>query len=355
MSFRSKIKNYLPYSFVLSYMQRHKTKFVFGNNSVTDEDVHYDDKSAYKTVVSVEGFGYSGSGAVVDLLREYDELLVMGSIDAQEGSLAKSDNLSEEMDFIRLTGGLFEIEKYIEGNNAFFNDAVIHRLIKLVQSSSVFAYNEKARLLFGKFFANIVEFKIDGLPVPMYNTYLEDTDNTIYYLKSMTINEYRLLCRQLITSIFNCYKRTGKEVLVADQLFSDGEFDVVRNEQYVPNLKTIVIYRDPRDVFAFAFKRKVSWIPYNDVNTYIKWVKTNYKRFDKTRSDYLVIRYEDLISNYDVEVKKIEQYLDIERHTSPRSCFDPSVSCRNVGIWKDSELDISVFEAIKEEFPELCE
>ena len=354
MSIRSIIKNLLPYCISVSYSRRQKKRFAFEKNNNGIHNIHYDEKSFFNTIVSVEGFGYSGSGAVIDLLREYNEVLVMGGVDAQEGSLAKRGAISEEMDFIRLTGGLLEIEKYIEGNNVFFNDAVIHRLIKLVESSSVFAANERARQFIYNFLHEIIDFEIDGLPKPMYNTYLNDSDNTIFFLRQMPLADYRDLCRRLILSIFNCYEAQGKDVLVADQLFSDLEFDIRRNCQYVPQLKTIVVYRDPRDVFAFAYKRKISWIPYYDVDVFVKWVKGFYRRFDKNSVHYLAVRYEDLICNYDTEVKKIEQYLDIDQHYKPKSCFDPSISCRNVGIWRESDMDSSVFKKIELELYELC-
>lgn len=353
MGFRSSIKNFLPYCFVVSYMKRHKHKFVFDKDSVISNSIDFDNHSFFKTIVSVEGFGYSGSGAVVDLLREYQEVIVMGGVDA-EGSLAKKNSLSQEMDFIRLTGGLLELEKYIEGNNVFFNDAVIHRLIKLVQSSSLFAVNPKARQLFNVFFAKIVDFSIDGLPTPMYNTYLDDADNNIYFIKPRSIKEYRKLCSKLIVSIFNCYETEGKDILIADQLFSDLEFDYERNREYLPNLKTIVVYRDPRDVYAFACQKPVTWIPHDNVDIYIKWVKTFYLKFNRVSKDYLVVRYEELINDYEVQKQRIEEYLGIKNHNAPLTCFNPAISSRYVGLWKTSNLPLSAFERIKSELSDLC-
>lgn len=40
-----------------------------------------DTVSNYRQIISVQGFGYSGSGAVVDLLREYPSCQVWGGID----------------------------------------------------------------------------------------------------------------------------------------------------------------------------------------------------------------------------------------------------------------------------------
>lgn len=46
-------------------------------------------------------------------------------------------NMLGEINFMRLAGGIFEIEKLIESKNMFVNDALINRFISLIDYSLV--------------------------------------------------------------------------------------------------------------------------------------------------------------------------------------------------------------------------
>lgn len=72
----------------------------------------YDTLGEKKDIISVQGFGYSGSGAVVDLLREYQNFTVWGIFEADSHSSniqQPKNQITKEIDFLRLSGGLFEL------------------------------------------------------------------------------------------------------------------------------------------------------------------------------------------------------------------------------------------------------
>ena len=68
------------------------------------------------------------SGLVVlgclDLLSEVDVCDVVGT-DINNTSKEEDHHSLFESDFLRVSGGLFEIEKYVDSNNFFQNDAAI--------------------------------------------------------------------------------------------------------------------------------------------------------------------------------------------------------------------------------------
>ena len=125
----------------------------------------------YKQVIAVCGFGYSGSGAVVDLFAECDNCLCVG--DSDENTFDKVDvTIGYETDFLRLAGGLFEIERYLGCGNFFLNDALLNRFVKCVESFPPFKQDERIRVCFFEFFDKITELKIADLKWNAYNSFL---------------------------------------------------------------------------------------------------------------------------------------------------------------------------------------
>lgn len=359
MIFRKILKNILPYSVVIKIKDARHTfindycKYVASGNKFLLNET----KSKFENIVSVQGFGYSGSGAVLDLLREYSNCRVLGYVD-KEGSKASSKESMAEIDFVRLSGGLFEIENNINSNNIFINDALLNRFVKLIENSVLYRHNELHRDVFLSFFSELIDFSIPNLKKKYYNGHLgsEEGRASIFFLKNCTVDDYRTKCRLFLTSIFNLMYETGNKYLVVDQLFSDLEFDTQKNLQYMPNLKTIVVIRDIRDIYVFAKTNNVEWIPHYNVDIFIKWISKCYKNFDVNSKKYLVIRFEDLIRDYANTVSKLETYLSIDNlyHTKQNLFFDPKYSAKNVGIWMKYTEYSQDLDCITKTLPQYC-
>lgn len=291
----------------------------------------------YNTVVSVQGFGYSGSGAVVDVLREYNNCNVFGYVDP-EGSLSNQVTASGEMDFIRHSGGLFEIEKHIGDNNIFQNDFLLHNYLKLVSSTSICQVYDDVKYLFYDFFDKISENNIWNQNNRYYNAYLLPSGKSeLLFLKSMTYMEYVEVASSFLVSVFNSINTSKKDIIVLDQVFSDMNFDYNHYAQYCDNLKFIAVYRDPRDVYTFAKIKDVEWIPHNNVSDFINWNRIMYRNFDIHSNSYLSVRFEDLVTNYERTINVIESYVGLNNsnHIFKHKHFSPSVSAQNIEIWKD--------------------
>lgn len=316
--------------------------------------------TSYRAIVAVHGFGYSGSGAVVDLLREFPNVTVLGHID-QEGSKTdeKAYSFSSEQDFVRLSGGLFELEKFIESNNIFHNAAALRRFAEVVEKSSLYQSDNRIRECFFKFFSAITNLHT---PVshPYYNSYLyswEKPHVISYFADGMNLSQYRTLCKNLISEIAHIvYERFPSDLIVMDQFFNDYEFDINRYKLYAPNIKIICVYRDPRDVLAFAYLNKIEWIPYKNINDYIIWYHALMRKFDKFSKDYLVIRFEDLVCDYNCQLGIVKHFLNIPTNLRQNkfSCFDPQLSRKNIGIWKSCDLPNNYFETIAKELSLFC-
>ena len=116
MNIRHLIKQLMPLSLAQRYMARNSFATKFKQTGYNENCEFPDEESKFKTIVSVQGFGYSGSGALIDFFREYPKFAVLGYVDVkgEGGGYTPKSMQQSEIDFIRLSGGLFEIEKYLE-------------------------------------------------------------------------------------------------------------------------------------------------------------------------------------------------------------------------------------------------
>lgn len=319
-------------------------------------------ESRFNNIISIQGFGYSGSGALVDFLREFPKIAVLGYVDTAEeggGLTPKSMQLSE-IDFIRLSGGLFEIEKYLDSGNVFFNDALLNRTAKLFGSSSLYLQNEHVRDLMFRFFAKMAFLRLEDLSDRYYNAYTVGLNETpdILFLNRMPRNEYIDLCRRFLASVFNEFYHPGKSFLAADQLLTDFEFDIHRNLEYIPNLKMIFVARDPRDTYCWAVKRNIEWMEHQSAQRFVEWYQQFYSNVDQIKNDErcLVLKYEDLVLDYDRQEQRIVDFLglNLKDHSLRQRYFDPSVSKRFVGIYKEMNDRCDDFVFIKEQLANYC-
>lgn len=314
------------YSYIQDYLDYKKS-----NNTVS-----FDQKPNYKSVITVQGFGYSGSGAVVDLLREYRNCNVFGYVDS-EGSLSKQVIASGEMDFFRHSGGLFEIEKYIGDNNVFINDSLLHRFLKLISVTEICRISPDVRRAFFSLFDEITENNYWWLNHRFYNAHLLPQGKSEFlYLKPLSVTDYIDIVRKFLVVILNDINEVNKDTIVLDQAFADMNFDYSHYKRYIENLKCIVVYRDPRDVYTFAKIKDVEWIPHSTVEEFINWNRIMYHNYNIENKTFLSVRFEDLVCDYDNTVSIIENYLGLPSsdHTMKLKHLSPMESSKNVGIWK---------------------
>lgn len=358
---------FVPYGIVRRYQQRQIKKkhsesssYIQINeylNHISDPHAkHLTEEKPNHIVVSVHGMGYSGSGAVSDLLREYSSTAVIANMDNE--SLANRKNISPEVNFMRATGGLLEVELFLKTRNQSYQDALLHRMWLQLKYSELFQTSKECRLLFYDFFSEIAESFNEHNVRQATNWYLHyENLNALFRLRNMSLEEYRAKSRKFMTAVLNRVNKDNRPFLVLDQFLNNGEYDFQQFEQYIPNNKIIFVCRDPRDVYAFAIKTNVLFIPHNNVDDFISWYKYKNLSFVLKDSPYfLLVRFEDLINDYQTTVNKIEDYIGLkpEQHTSPRSAFSEKVSKKNVGIHKQMPEIAQDCQKILQELGDFC-
>ena len=312
-------------------------------------------RSTYKTLVSVNGFAWSGSSAVSDLLQEYE-----GVTSSFAGTLDDPPNVRNalrfEFDLVRGAGGVYALEHAFETANIFERDAAIRIFM-------VMAYNAyvNVRGFYGDDFISVTRKFVKRLlasevPSPTGFDYCrhlsslgtrsanfilghapDDRWQYVYYLKQLSAMEYRAIAAEYIHDVLNLVE--SERVLVMDQGCADGSADVRRFKDYFRSLKMIYIWRDPRDVFAAANegREREGYIP-SQPDRFVEWYMRGIGCFNGVEDeDLMLLRFEDLVMNYEDSVLRIEQFLGIDpsAHVRARTCFVPSMSFDwSVGRWQ---------------------
>ena len=353
---KSVIRDILPYKLIA---ERKRNKF-WDDAASMKETAELSEECLFDNIISIEGFGATGSSAVIDLVREYRDTVAIGTVDP-EGSQTSPKESKCEIDILRYTGGLYQLERCFDeslSQNYFWRDAAVKQLLDVIYFSPFYRDYPALRPYFHTFVKEILSNKVnaaEGSPINhLMGRYYDASD--IYYLKHMAVEEYQNLCRKLLNSIFN-YFYTGKsDSLILDQLFAACKIETEHFRKYVPNLKQIMVYRDPRDIYCICQRLDLSWMPHDTVEHYIEWVRMAYSNFDKGSSSYTTLRFEDLVLDYDKTVSMLENLLNLspEQHYRPKACFNPDVSIKSVKEWTREPQYKADFIKIKEALPQLC-
>ena len=344
---------------------------IYGNGTLrrnNDSTCVIEDYLQPKEIVCVTGFGHSGSGAVVDLLSEYASTQVEGYVD-QNGSLRKE--AGREFDILRHAGGIFCLEDAVQNKNPFVQDAFVKLFLALIANhydDSRCSYRDVLVNSARRFLEEILDFSLPsrwGYDFCPHMTFISDRGydlifgqsdsvrQAIFFLRDMPVNEYRFAASRFLASILG--KLASGKILVLDQAISDGTADMQKYQEYLENMKLIAVWRDPRDVFVTANIKGEDWIP-RDVHTFVKWYGRIVPYLTMCNPNYKLIRFEKLVLDYDNEVSGIEEFLglDFKDHIASKSAFEPAISSRNIGIYKQHRdefgKEIKVIEDALREF-----
>ena len=335
-------------------------------------------------IVDVTGFGWSGSGALHDLLREYDDVHFASFEDFEFTLLWEVD-------------GIADLEYKLCDKHCRYGDSdkAIQRFLskaKSLEDIKCFRYKE---LFHGDFFMLCKKY-IDDLTQVEYNArnYDEIISNDFKEKRYMFLTKLwsRLLCNRIVWPIvwklfhrnivrdivkpnnhtirlaYNPEKFIERTHQLMNDLFAylrpENRLIPIITDQFFPpdcperffkyideEAKCIVVKRDPRDLYLlskFAYHSFIP-IPTKTVEDFIIFYKKTIEETitpDTTR--HITINFEDLVYDYDNTVKKIEDFVCVKAHTKKYAYFDPNKSIQNTQLYnyyKDCENDIRKIEA----------
>ena len=302
-------------------------------------------------IIGVNGYGYSGSGAVIDLLKEYKNLQVFDRCEFQ---------------WLHQPDGVFDLEYQIVENKGRQNsNAALQRFIRNSHTRPAFALQLASKGQFHKiskeYIRNLTLLEWKGYctyePYDIYrghgniiSTFFDKAVTEVVckvfpsfqlplkrktYFSMVDKGVFNKYTKQYLMKIFECLGYNLDRPLVVDQLFSATRPS--KGMEYFKKAKSIVVVRDPRDIFIDpkTTGRKCNFMPCNTVDNFILYYQKMHEEIDKYKKngEVLIISFEDLVLKYKDTIKKIENYLGIrsDDHIFVKKYFNPDISCKNVG------------------------
>ncbi len=325
-------------------------------------------------IVGICGLGYSGSGAVTALLKEYKETQVFSDF---------------EFNFSYIPDGLEDLEYHLMKHCARYydSDVALRRYLKFVKRANTkrsalrrVTYNKIVPLT-KNYIDDITQLKWSGfweadmthVSRLQYNFNIRLLSRVYKLIFKLTHKHHKILpnrtmymsvapqnfydrSKKYINDILKMMGRDASKITVLDQPFSG---DRPQNSfPFYDDPKAIIIDRDPRDLYLVA-KRIGSvvgrFMPADDVETFVEYYKLLRKNIDENedKGKILRLRFEDLIYEYDKTVAQIEEFIGIKEHTAKKQFFKPQVSINNTQLFRifpENERDVKYIEENLKEY-----
>lgn len=366
MSIKSKILPFVPYGIVMKYHYRNLSDLESIEELIGQGRKYSGVCDTKRKIISIQGRGYSGSGAVVDLTREYDSNLVLGAYELEntpqktQSEISKSPNL--EFDIFRHSGGILELGYLLSIGNLYVNDAAIHRFIDFIDNWLIGLNgrtpisSDRFKDIVASFLDSLIQLRIPMGYATSFNPHLCKThkkENYIYITKEISQQKYFEIAKKFIYQTFSLFET--EKTLVFDQLLADRVYDNNTFDHYLSNYQIIQVLRDPRDVYATAIKYSVPWIPKSSKD-FICWYTHSLNKL-KENDKLMILRFENLVFDYDSTVREIEAFLGFQSsaHTRKFDFFDPNISKKNIGIYKSLDsFHNAIIGEIENELSKFC-
>lgn len=322
--------------------------------------------------IGVAGFGWSGSGAVVDLLKEYKGLVDPNVEfrllkdpycinDLYNSLVVKGDPLNYDtairdflwyVDKLRYKASKWNLHVGLDYEKSFGKDFV-SKSEKYIEELVDFHYDGHWWMF--EFKDSKMSFLLRKIKKHLYGK--QPTEKMCF--SSPTEESFLAKTREYIDDLFSPYiQNTEVNSIVLDQGISTQNYK--KEMKFLRNSKLIIVDRDPRDIYTdLCLGRNLigaDLADSHDVEKYAIWHKGYRRNIEDIRNDnsILYIGFEDLVQKYDETVAKIESYLGLsgEEHTRPRTEFKPEVSQKNIGMWKSylSETERKQFDEYLSEY-----
>lgn len=324
-------------------------------------------KSKYEAIL-VAGYGHTGSSVVMDMLKECDGF----HCPDLEFYIAQHPD------------GVIALEDALVTSWSDFNpDWAIRRFIKLIdiltRRGTRFRFGLDYNLLLcpefkaisNNYIARLVDFKHSG------HFYFRRADmNALTYLifgmVRFIVQKFNTKFGKLIKdpSVFNTIVACPKDTFLTitrdyfEELFRAAAPDEKINKivldqgttayqperimNYFYSAKTIIVDRDPRDIYVSSLTS--TFLP-RDVNDFIRWQKMTREMSVEATADsdrVLRINFEEMIFDYQESCSRIFSFLKCDEsiHVSKRKYFKPQISAKRTGKWKSYPLqsEISLIE-----------
>lgn len=306
--------------------------------------------------IITSGLGWSGSSAVVDLLKEYK------GIQQMPGGFIYTDTdksrILGEFDFFRNFGGIGD---RIVTDKKINYPSTLNDQISIISSFPRFAYSLLRGIFVGRKFEIWDDIKTYR-QLRMVADSLKKLEEDFKQCENQQ-DSLQLALQWVDNIIANSYKEIP-EAVIFDQAINIGQHDNLWPIVFEP-YRLIIVFRDPRDQFTnqnslniFVSRQTIEigrvwgWEFEEMIKFRVKFTLNIIKSIDillekeDQNPNILLISFEELVLKYEESKMKIEEFLGIKNleHIHPKRYFNPEVSIKNIGVHKRSESAVDVAE-----------
>lgn len=316
-----------------------------------------------KLNVAVTGFVGTGSSAIIDLLREFDNCgIALGEDRAYEHIPFYADN------------GLFDLGAILMNvNSSLRSDTAISSFKDSMEwlNNNNFGWFGSYKWLVGDRFESIVNEFISSISYPIsgnsYSHYkyvkfsifkvaLQLAARIVYkrpvvkwgrkyiydkkqmYFSMPTESEFYSAAKKFVNNYFEICADKNKDIMIYDHLLWPQQTHLV-DQYFDKKFKMIIVKRDVRDLFTlnkhFWFKPPEGngnpLFPTNPEDFIDYWKRLDVVYDNANHDKVLYVNFEDLVYKYDKTVAEIISFLGLSstQHVNKKKFFDPEKSIKN--------------------------
>lgn len=341
-----------------------------------------------KKIIDISGFGHSGKSAVSEFLIDHNDFFafpihVEFELFRVKGGLVDLYySIFHNWNLIRTKESLFAFEKLVKRIGEVQN----YKKPSTLWSASGHGYNQyfngKFIELSKKYVENLIALEQDTfwpyqkLYMSKYELFLEKIKAK--YFKSILTKKVYFTNRNFflentsnyVHSLFNEVNSNGANNIILSNAFEPYNPGTCIN--MVNNSYSIIVDRDPRDIYASLIDQNDGFIPSFEGNKIFKKLKkliVGVKNIDEfilryktiksnieldSNSHILRINYEDFILKHEYVKKTIYDFIGLSNYTKKDVLkFNPDDSKKNIGIWKKYKHTPEI-QKIQSELAEFC-
>lgn len=304
--------------------------------------------------IGVCGYGYSGSGAVLDFLREWNELscvLVKTEFDIAYLPHGLQDLEYQLMErktrFLSSNAALKDFKRLICGLDRprgeyrkLTGKAFRERSFKLIEELSQLTWHGKT--IIDSYREGVLYRRLNGRICDLIKIYEHLTGKKWKFFKSDIL--YLSVAPDNFYTIVTQYLRDILEMLgydIGGSVLLNQPFDVYdpkRSMKYFDNPKAIIVDRDPRDIYVLAkyyVKSAGSFIPTDSVEDYIRYHRLVRNKNLEADENIICMRYEDMIYNYDRTAGMLTDFLGLAKaRQNTGAHYNPDISINNTQLYR---------------------
>lgn len=335
--------------------------------------------------VDISGYGHSGKSAVSDFLKHADCVFSFPNnvefelIRVPNGLLDLYSAIHESWNIIRSTHKIKEFKKLINrigttpnikkpwtylnssghSYEKLFNYNFINESNKFI--SNLIIEKNKSYWPYDNLTNSNIELVFNKLKYKFFNTLIK---SEIYYTKS---SNFQSEIENYLNALFNHLVNLKQTHVVLSNAFEPYNPELTL--KMIKGAKSIIVHRDPRDIFASQINSNEMFVPnfekfknidkiksemthFNDISKFITRFKILHENSTSNTESVMKIQFEDFVLNFNTVSSKILDFLEINP-SSINDKFDITNSIKNVGIWEKYK-DLKEIRIIERELNKYC-